>query len=77
MIGKLIIVIGILIVTIGTIFSLWTILTTSKKDYGTVGWFDVQHIEFAKEKNRVILEPYLSFLEVCFKLLEHCYKRFL
>ena len=62
MIGKLIVVIGILIVAIGTIFSLWTILTTSKKDYGTAGWFDRQHIEFAKEKNRVFFGTILIVL---------------
>lgn len=62
MMSKLIVIIGILLVAIGTIFSLWTILTTSKRDYGTAVWYSRQHIEFAKEKNRVIFGTILILL---------------
>ena len=54
MISKLIVIFGIMLVAFGTILSLWTILSTKKKDYGTAGWYDSQPEEFAKEKNRVI-----------------------
>lgn len=62
MINKLVVIIGILFVAIGTLFSLWTILITNKKYYGTALWHDRLHKEFAKEKNRVIIGTILILL---------------
>lgn len=48
-------VIGIIIVMIGTVLSLWSILSTKTDDYGTVWYWDNQPDAFKKEKPRVIV----------------------
>lgn len=46
---------GILINTIGTVFTLWTILSTKTSCVGTLGELDDRPKKFLKEKGRVII----------------------
>lgn len=46
---------GIVLVMIGTILSLWSVLSTKKEDFFTAGWYQRQHKEFIKTKNMVII----------------------
>lgn len=46
---------GIVINTIGTVFTLWTILSTKTSCVGTAEQFDKQAYNFSKEKRRVIV----------------------
>lgn len=52
--GKFLSIIGIVFVMIGTIFSLWSILTTNTKDYGTCGWIANLQDNFKRDKKKVI-----------------------
>lgn len=47
--------IGIFLVMIGTIFSLWSVLGTKGNYVGTVGWLDNQQEIFKKDKRKVII----------------------
>lgn len=51
--GKSVSVIGIILVMIGTIFSLWSILTTKEKYYGTCEWIKGWQENFKKDKKKV------------------------
>lgn len=56
--GKILSVIGIILVMIGTIASLWSVITTNSNIVGTVGYsFDGELIQknFKKQKKQVIL----------------------
>lgn len=53
--GKYISIVGIILVMIGTIFSLWSILGTKSKYYGSVELFENQHTNFKQDKRRVII----------------------
>lgn len=55
--GKIIGVIGIVFVMIGTILSLWSIITTNSNFVGTVASFDGELIQkdFKKQKKQVII----------------------
>lgn len=48
-------VLGIILSTAGTIFTLWTILITSKTYAGTWNELKERHIKFPKEKKRAII----------------------
>ena len=50
--GRLVSVIGIILVMVGTIFSLWSILATNTKDYGTCGWMAGLQDNFKKDKKK-------------------------
>lgn len=47
--------VGILLVAVGTIFTLWTVLATKKGYAGTHAEMGNRHKEFPKEKRRVIV----------------------
>lgn len=53
--NKILSAIGILLVVIGTIFSLWSILGTKGNDVGTAQWYDHQQESFKKDKIKVII----------------------
>ena len=55
MIGKCLMAIGITISVIGTVFTLWTVMTTQSKTAGTWGELADRHKQFPKEKRRVII----------------------
>lgn len=46
--------IGIVLVLIGTVFSLWSILETDPEDVQTAKYFDCQQKDFKKTKQKVI-----------------------
>lgn len=46
---------GILLVLIGTIFSLWAILGTKTKNVGTANYYDNQQDNFKKDKIKVLI----------------------
>lgn len=69
MTNKIIVAIGIGIVAIGTLLSLWTILSTSKKYVGTAQWYRKQQEDFAKEKNKVIFGTILIILGSCIQIV--------
>lgn len=52
--GKYVNIAGILLVMIGTVLSLWTIITTRIDIVGTAGYLDTSSEQFKKEKNFVI-----------------------
>ena len=52
---KILNVIGIILVMIGTVFSLWSILSTKEKYYGTCEWFSNLSDDFKKDKKKVII----------------------
>ena len=53
---------GIILVMIGTIFSLWSILGTKSNYVGTVKWFNEQHDNFKKDKKKVIIGTILIII---------------
>ena len=53
--SKIVSVIGIILVMIGTIFSLWSILSTKATYVGTACWHDHQQESFKKDKTKVII----------------------
>lgn len=66
---KIISVIGILVVMIGTIFSLWSIITTKTKIVGTAQYFDNQQEYFRKDKKKVIIGAILIFVGSIMQIL--------
>lgn len=66
---KIISVIGILVVMIGTIFSLWSIITTKTKNVGTAQYFDNQQEYFRKDKKKVIIGAILIFVGSIMQIL--------
>ena len=44
---------GIILTTVGTILTLWTIMTTDKKKAGTLGELEERHKVFPKEQRKV------------------------
>lgn len=50
--GKIISALGIAMATIGTVFTLWTLLHTDPKSVGTWGELKNKHKEFPKEQKR-------------------------
>lgn len=61
-------IVGIILVMIGTIFSLWSILGTKGNYVGTADWFNHQQENFKKDKKKVIIGTILiitgSFLQI-------------
>ena len=55
MIAKALMASGIALTVIGTVFTLWTVLTTQSKTAGTWGELGSRHITFPQEKKRAIL----------------------
>jgi len=53
--SKYISIAGIILVMIGTIFSLWSILGTKSNYVQTMDWFDHQQENFKKDKKKVII----------------------
>lgn len=59
---KILSVIGIILVMIGTVFSLWSILSTKVKYYGTCEWFSNLSDDFEKDKKKVIIGTILIIM---------------
>lgn len=59
--SKLLSAIGIVLVLIGTVFSLWSILGTASKKVGTADYHDNQQDYFKKDKTRVVIGMILIF----------------
>ncbi len=56
--------IGIILVVAGTIFSLWSILSTKGNYVGTAHWFDHQQESFKKDKMKVITPLYTFWVKM-------------
>lgn len=61
-------ILGLILVTAGTILSLWSVLGTKTKDVGTAGWHDNQQRNFRKEKRNVIIGTILIVLGTLFQI---------
>lgn len=53
--NKILSIIGIFLVVVGTIFSLWSILGVKSNYIGTAVWHDNQQENFKKDKRKVII----------------------
>ena len=51
---KWLIVLGIVLIAIGTCWSLWSILNTDSNYVGTADWYSHQNEAFKKQKRQVI-----------------------
>ncbi len=60
--SKLLSAIGIVLVLIGTVFSLWSILGTKPKDVGTAGYDDSEQERFQKDQKKVFIGTALIFV---------------
>lgn len=67
--GKVFCVLGIALVMIGTILSLWSVLSTKTKDYFTVGWYNNQNKEFKKTKIMVVIGTILIIAGSIFQII--------
>lgn len=54
--------IGIILVFTGTVFSLWSILSTKTSKVGTANYHDQQQDCFKRDKQKVILGTFLIFV---------------
>lgn len=61
--------IGIVLVMIGTIFSLWFILATKTQYYGTCGWFSNLQDNFKRDKKKVIIGTMLIIIGSIFQIV--------
>lgn len=55
-------ILGLILVTAGTILSLCSVLGTKTKDVQTAAWYDHQQENFKKDKKKVIIGIILIFL---------------
>ena len=67
--NKILSTIGIVLVTIGTIFSLWSVLGTRTEDYGTCGWISNLYDSFKKDKKKVIIGTILIVVGSIFQIV--------
>ena len=66
--SKILSTVGILLVVLGTIFSLWSILGTKAEYVGTAEHFDNQQNIFKKDKRKVIIGTILIVLGSIFQI---------
>lgn len=67
--GKILSVIGIFSVVIGTIFSLWSILGIKGDYVSTANWYEHQQEDFKKNKKKVIVGTILIILGSVFQII--------
>ena len=67
--GKILSAIGIFLVVVGTIFSLWSILGTKGDYILTMEWYDHQQENFKKDKKKVIVGTILIVLGSIFQII--------
>ena len=67
--SKIFSTIGIILVVTGTIFSLWSILSTKGNYVGTAHWFDHQQESFKKDKMKVIIGTILIVAGSIFQII--------
>ena len=66
--SKIVSVVGIVFVMVGTIFSLWSVLGTKGDYVQTAGWYDHQQENFKKDKKKVIIGTILIILGSIFQI---------
>lgn len=66
--NKFISIIGIILVMVGTILSLWSVLKTKGDEVQTPVWHDHQQENFKKEKKKVIVGTVLIILGSLFQI---------
>ncbi len=67
--GKIISVTGIVLVMIGTIFSLWSVLGTKSNYVQTAEWLQHLNENFRKEKKKVIIGTILIIMGSIFQIV--------
>lgn len=66
---KILSVLGIIFVMIGTIFSLWSVLVTKTKYYGTVAWIVELQENFKRDKMKIIIGTILIVIGTIFQII--------
>lgn len=66
--SKIVSITGIILVVVGTIFSLWSILGTRGGYVGTAHWYDHQQESFKREKRKVIVGTILIIFGSLFQI---------
>lgn len=67
--NKILSSIGILLVLVGTVFSLWSILGTKGDYVQTVEWYRHQQENFKRDKKKVIRGTFLIILGSIFQII--------
>ncbi len=67
--SKILSAIGILLVLVGTVFSLWSILGTKGDYVQTARWYDHQRESFKRDKKKVIIGTVLIILGSIFQII--------
>lgn len=67
--NKFISVIGIILVMVGTILSLWSVLKTKGDEVQTAGYYDHQQENFKKDKKKVIIGTILIIWGSLFQII--------
>lgn len=66
--SKIFTIIGIALVMIGTIFSLWSVLGTKSNYVQSAEWYDHQQENFKQDKKRVIVGTVLIIIGSLFQI---------
>ncbi len=66
---KIVSVVGIFLVMMGTIFSLWSVLGTKGDYVQTADWYDHQQENFKRDKNKVIVGTIPIILGSLFQII--------
>lgn len=67
--SKYISIVGIILVMIGTILSLWSILSTKSDYVQTMDWYGRQRENFRKDKKKVIMGMILIIIGSIFQIV--------
>lgn len=67
--SKVVSVIGIVFVMVGTVFSLWSVLGTKGDYVQTTGWYDSQQKNFKKDKKKVVIGTVLIITGSIFQIV--------
>lgn len=67
--SKIISIIGIVFVMIGTVFSLWSVLGTKGEYVQTADWYDHQQENFKRDKKKVIIGTILIITGSIFQII--------
>lgn len=67
--SKILSTIGILLVVVGTIFSLWSVLGTKGHYVQTADWYSHQQENFKKDKKKVIVGTILIICGSAFQII--------
>lgn len=66
--SKYISIVGIILIMIGTIFSLWSVLGTKGDYVQTVNWYEHQQENFKRDKKKIIVGTIFIILGSIFQI---------